>query len=126
MSESKVSAHNLNEPASGQLDMTPEKVLEAQAKVISASIDQARMLQTYLVGLSRYLTDFMAPAFSALESFSAVESEKIEESSPEETIQDYAACWIQPALGRNRPDPWAESPQRFSHAPVGAGLQSLA
>ena len=127
MSESKDATHNLSEPAPGQLDMTPEKALEAQAKVISASIDQARMLQTYLVGLSRYLTDFMAPAFSALESFSAVESEKLENSSPEETIRDYAGLLeFNLRLAETRPDPWAESPQRFPHAPVGAGLQSLA
>ena len=90
MSESKDATHNLNELAPGQLDMTPEKALEAQAKVISASIDQARMLQTYWVGLSRYLTDFMAPAFSALESFGEVENGKIQEQSPEQNIKDFA------------------------------------
>ena len=87
MSESKDATHNLSELAPGQLDITPEKALEAQAKVISASIDQARMLQTYLVGLSRYLTDFMAPAFSALESFSAVESDKMRELFPRGNYQ---------------------------------------
>jgi len=90
MSESKNATHNLSELAPGQLDMTPEQALEAQAKVISASIDQARMLQTYWVGLSRYLTDFMAPAFSALESFSKVENGKIQEQSPEQNIKDFA------------------------------------
>jgi hypothetical protein len=47
MSESKDATHNVSEPAPGQLDMTPEMALKTQAKVISASIDQARMLQTY-------------------------------------------------------------------------------
>ena len=90
MSESKTTTHQSNEPTSGQLELSPDKVLETQAKVISASIDQARMMQTYWVGLSRYLMDFMAPAFSALESFGAVENGKIQEQSPEQNIQDFS------------------------------------
>jgi poly(3-hydroxyalkanoate) synthetase len=70
--------------------MTPEMALKTQAKVISASIDQARMLQTYWIGLSRYIMDFMAPTFSALESLTAVEKDKLEEHPPEENIRDYA------------------------------------
>ena len=89
MSESKDATHNVSELSPGQLDMTPEMALETQAKVISASIDQARMMQTYWIGLSRYIMDFMAPAFSALESFRGVESDKLEEYSPEENITDY-------------------------------------
>ena len=89
MSESKTTTHKLKEPASGQKETSPEKVLETQAKVISASIDQARMMQTYLVGLNRYLMDFMAPAFSALESFGEVENGKIKEQSVEQNIQDF-------------------------------------
>ena len=89
MSESKDATHNVSELAPGQLDMTPEMALKTQAKVISASIDQARMMQTYWIGLSRYIMDFMAPAFSALESFRGVESDKLEEYSPEENIRDY-------------------------------------
>ena len=89
MSESKDATHNASELAPGQLDMTPEMALKTQAKVISASIDQARMIQTYWIGLNRYLMDFMAPAFSALESFRGVESEKLEEYSPEENLRDY-------------------------------------
>ncbi len=71
-----------------------ELALETQAKLISASLDQVRMMQTYWVGLSRYFTDFMAPAFSALESFTSVEREKIEEYSPEETIRDHMGLWL--------------------------------
>jgi poly(3-hydroxyalkanoate) synthetase len=89
MSESKTATHQSNEPASGQTELSPDKVLETQAKVISASIDQARMMQTYWVGLSRYLMDFMAPAFSALESFGAAENDKIQEQPPEQNIQDF-------------------------------------
>jgi poly(3-hydroxyalkanoate) synthetase len=70
-----------------------ETALETQAKIISASIDQARMLQTYWVGLCRYLLDFMEPSFYALESFRAMESDKLREHSPWENLQDYAALW---------------------------------
>ncbi len=63
MSESKDVTHNLIEQAPGQLDMTPEMALKTQAKVISASIDQARMLQTYWIGLSRYILDFYGAGF---------------------------------------------------------------
>jgi len=90
MSESKTATHQVNSLAPTPVDLDPQKAMEVQAKIISASLDQARMLQTYWLGLSRYITDFMAPAFSALESFSAVESEKLEEHPPDETIRDYA------------------------------------
>jgi hypothetical protein len=93
MSESKDATRNLSELAPDPLDMTPEVALKTQAKVISASIDQARMMQTYWMGLSRYLIDFMAPAFSALESFHGVEGVKLQEYSPEESIRDYAGLW---------------------------------
>ena len=92
MSESKDATHNVSEPTPDQLDLTPEMILDTQAKVISAIIDQARMMQTYWIGLSRYILDFMAPAFPALESFCKVECAKVkEEYSPEENIRDYAA-----------------------------------
>lgn len=89
MSESKTTTHQLNAPASGQGEMSPEKVLETQAKIISASIDQARMMQTYLVGLNRYLLDFIAPAFAALELFGEVENGKMQEQPVEQNIQDF-------------------------------------
>jgi poly(3-hydroxyalkanoate) synthetase len=89
MSESKAVAENINELAT----CPAELALETQAKLVSASIDQARMIQTYFTGLSRYFLDFMAPAFSALEAFPTVEREKLEESSPEETIQDHMGLW---------------------------------
>ena len=66
---------------------------ETQAKLISASIDQARMLQTYWVGLCRYILDFMGPSFSALDAFSAEEREKLRDHQPWENIADYTALW---------------------------------
>jgi poly(3-hydroxyalkanoate) synthetase len=91
MSESKAVAVNTNELATG---CSFELALETQSKLISASIDKVRMMQTYWVGLSRYFMDFMAPAFSALEAFPAVEQEKLEEYSPEETIRDHMGLWL--------------------------------
>ena len=90
MPESKAVAVNTNELATG---CSSELALETQAKLVSASIDKVRMMQTYWVGLSRYFMDFMAPAFSALEAFPAVEQEKLEEYSPEETIRDHMELW---------------------------------
>ena len=91
MPESKAVAVNTNELATG---CSSELALETQAKLVSASIDRVRMMQTYWVGLSRYFMDFMAPAFSALEAFPAVEQEKLEEYSPEETIRDHMGLWL--------------------------------
>ena len=86
MSESKAATQSL-EPATGPAELA----LETQAKIISASIDQVRMMQTYWVGLCRYMLDFMAPSFSALDSFSAVEQDKLRERSPWENLEDYSA-----------------------------------
>jgi len=91
MPESKAVAVNTNELATG---CSSELALETQAKLVSASIDRVRMMQTYWVGLSRYFMDFMAPAFSALEAFPAVEQEKLDEYSPEETIRDHMGLWL--------------------------------
>jgi poly(3-hydroxyalkanoate) synthetase len=90
MSESKTVAAKDYELAMG----SSELALETQAKLMSASLDQIRMMQTYWVGLSRYFTDFMAPAFAALESFTSVDIEKNEEYSPEETIRDHMGLWL--------------------------------
>jgi poly(3-hydroxyalkanoate) synthetase len=91
MSESKAVAANKKELTTG---CSSEQVLETQAKLVSASLNQLRMMQTYWVGLSRYFMDFMAPALSALEAFPAVEQEKLkEEYSPEETIRDHLGLW---------------------------------
>jgi poly(3-hydroxyalkanoate) synthetase len=59
--------------------------------ILSASIDQVRLMQTYWVGLCRYMLDFMAPFFSALDSFSAVEQDKLPEYPPWENLRDYSA-----------------------------------
>lgn len=89
MSESKVATHSLSELVTNQAEMA----LETQAKIISASLDQARMLQTYWVGMCRYILDFMGPAFSALDAFGAVEKEKLREHPPCDNLADYTALW---------------------------------
>lgn len=67
--------------------------VETQAKIISASLDQIRMMQTYWLGLCRYILDFMGPSFSAVESFGAMENDKLREHSPWENLQDYTGLW---------------------------------
>jgi poly(3-hydroxyalkanoate) synthetase len=89
MSESKTAPHHVPEA----ILESPQEVLETQAKIISASLDQARMMQTYWVGLCRYLLDFMGPSFSALDSFRALESDKLREHSPWENLEGYSALW---------------------------------
>ncbi|MFZ5448212.1 MAG: metal transporter [Thermodesulfobacteriota bacterium] len=89
MSESKATTLNLCEGTPGP----PELTLETQAKLISASIDQARMMQTYWVGMCRYILDFMEPSLSAMESFRAVEQDKLKESSPQDNLEAYTALW---------------------------------
>jgi poly(3-hydroxyalkanoate) synthetase len=87
MSESKAGATKVCELATG----TSEMALETQAKFISASIDQVRMMQTYWVGLSRYILDFMGPSFAALDAFTALEKDKLQEHTPLDNAQDYSA-----------------------------------
>ncbi len=89
MSESKVATRLLTAEDAPQPEILPEKVLDLQAKLISASIDQARLLQTYWVGLSRYCLDFLAPTFSALESFVALEKDHLEQQPPERLLLDH-------------------------------------
>jgi hypothetical protein len=87
MSESKATTPSSNEGSTSP----PELSLEAQAKIMSASIDQARMLQTYWIGMYRYMLEFMEPSLAALESFRSVEQDKLKEASPEENLKDYTA-----------------------------------
>lgn len=89
MSESNATTPSLSEGILGP----PELTLETQAKIISAGIDQARMMQTYWVGMCRYMLDFMGPSLSALESFVAVEQDRLKETSAEENFGDYLALW---------------------------------
>ena len=58
--------------------------------------------------------DFMAPAFSALESFGDVENDKVQEQSAEQNIQDFTGLVeFNLAVGGKRPDPRPESPDDF-------------
>lgn len=89
MSEPKAAPPSLPEAVTG----ATASALETQAKIISASLDQVRMMQTYWLGLSRYLLDFMGPSFSALESLSALESDRLRGQSPWESLQDCTDLW---------------------------------
>lgn len=91
MSESKAATQPLDRTESGQQDILAAKMLELQAKVLAASIDQARLLQTYWVGLSRYCLDFLTPTYAALESFLAVEKDNLQNQPPEQLLSDHLA-----------------------------------
>jgi poly(3-hydroxyalkanoate) synthetase len=87
MPQSKDAARRLSAPAAGGL---PE-LWETQARLISASLDQARMLQTYWVGMCRYILDFQAPFLGVFDSFTAVENHRLKEHPPWENLRDYLA-----------------------------------
>uniref|UniRef100_A0A7V4G9S6 Metal transporter n=1 Tax=Desulfobacca acetoxidans TaxID=60893 RepID=A0A7V4G9S6_9BACT len=89
MSESKAAPLNLPEVVQESTALA----LENQERLISASLDQARLLQTYWLGLCRYILDFMKPSFSALESLGAMENDKLREHTPWENLQDYTGLW---------------------------------
>jgi poly(3-hydroxyalkanoate) synthetase len=86
MVESK-DAGNLCELAAHEL----QTAAKTNTRIVSAAIDQARMMQTYWVGLCRYIMDFLSPSFSALESLCSMEKEKCQEHPVWENMQDYLA-----------------------------------
>jgi poly(3-hydroxyalkanoate) synthetase len=43
--------------------------------------------------MCRYILDFMGPAFSLLDAFSAMEHDKLREHHPWENLEDYTALW---------------------------------
>ncbi len=66
---------------------------EWPGKMVMASLDLARAAQTYWYGLSRYLNQFMAPAFLALPSFQETEKDKWGGLPPWQHLRDYLALW---------------------------------
>jgi poly(3-hydroxyalkanoate) synthetase len=87
MVEPKDPTRHLCESAAHEL----QTVLETNAKMFAAALDQARMMQTYWLGLTRYILDFISPSFSALDAFGSVENQKLKEHQPWENIRDYLA-----------------------------------
>jgi hypothetical protein len=64
---------------------------EIQAKLLAASLDQAKTAQTYWVGMLKYFRDFMAPSALALASLGAREKGKLAEISSWENFNDFLA-----------------------------------
>jgi poly(3-hydroxyalkanoate) synthetase len=64
---------------------------EIQAKLLAASLDQAKVAQTYWAGMLKYFRDFMAPSALALASLGAREKEKLTETSSWENFNDFLA-----------------------------------
>ncbi len=91
MSESNTATQSQDAAGVCQPELLPDKLLDLQAKMISASLAQARVLQTFWVGLNRYLLDFMAPTFGALDSLMAVARDRAGQVAPEEMAADYLA-----------------------------------
>ena len=64
---------------------------EIQAKLMAASLEQAKTAQTYWVGMLRYFQDFMAPSAMAAFSLGAREREKLGELAAWENFNDFLA-----------------------------------
>lgn len=62
-----------------------EKVLDQ----LEASVKQAESMQTYLRGITKYVSDFMVPYWIALDSFLVLEKDKLLTHFPDETSRDY-------------------------------------
>jgi hypothetical protein len=69
--------------------LSPEQALAINDQMMTAILDQAKASQTYLLGLCRSLQDFMALSLSALTSLSALERDRIQQTPPEESIENY-------------------------------------
>jgi hypothetical protein len=70
-----------------------EKSAATKEKLMAALLDQAKAGQTYWLGLCRYISDFMAPSLNALNSFTAVEREKVANLPPQDTAGDFLSLW---------------------------------
>jgi poly(3-hydroxyalkanoate) synthetase len=64
---------------------------EMQAKVMAASLEQAKAAQTYWVGMLRYFQDFMAPSAMALTSLGTQEQERLGQVPSWENFNDLLA-----------------------------------
>ena len=87
MVEPKDATRHLCESAAHEL----QTIMETNTKIFSAALDQARMMQTYWLGLTRYILDFMSPSFFAVDAFGSLENQKLKEHPPWENVRDYLA-----------------------------------
>jgi hypothetical protein len=76
-----------------------EKAPEINEKLMAANLDQAKAAQTYWLGLSRSVMDFMAPSLNALSSVVEVKTEKLQSPEkleflpPQETLKNLIDAW---------------------------------
>jgi poly(3-hydroxyalkanoate) synthetase len=61
--------------------------------IMTAMLEQAKAAQTYWVGLSRSVSDFMAPSLLALSSLAEVERENLEDLPLEDVPSEYQGFW---------------------------------
>lgn len=65
------------------------KSVERSLDYLEASARQTESMQTYLRGITKYVSDFMVPYWIALDSFLTLENEKLLTHFPDETSRDY-------------------------------------
>jgi hypothetical protein len=73
----------------GSLIHLLENFSEINLKIMGATGEQIKATQTYWNGVLKYINEFMTPYWVALNSFSAVEREKLTRNPPWETLRDY-------------------------------------
>jgi hypothetical protein len=66
-----------------------ERLSQINLKMIGASREQVKAVQIYWNGVLKYLGEFMTPYWIALNSFTALEKEKLGRHLPWESLQDY-------------------------------------
>jgi hypothetical protein len=66
-----------------------ESFSEKNLKLIGATVDQILAVQNYWKGVLQYFNEFNTPFWIALNSFNAVEKDKLTSTQPLETIRDY-------------------------------------
>jgi len=65
------------------------KSIEKSLDYLEASARQTESMQTYLRGITKYVSDFMVPYWIALDSFLVLEKDKLLTHFPDETSRDY-------------------------------------
>ena len=71
------------------LSRSLERLSEINLKLIGATSEQIKASQTYWNGVSKYMNEFMAPFWIALNAFSATEKNKLVSHPPHESLKDY-------------------------------------
>jgi len=80
---------NLTMDLYGPFTRCLERYTETNLKMIGATGEQIKAVQTYWNGVLKYMNEFIDPFWISLNSFSSVEKEKLMRHPPWESLRDY-------------------------------------